>query len=731
MSAPLRLGSGAVAAAGAPPKAAMLDRAACAGLPVPDGVVVITADPSEARACLLACPVAVRSAFGGEDGAGASMAGRFTSVLGVDGADPDALEAAAGEVLASAAAGPATATAVLVMRMVPAVHAGVAFTERDHEDDLVNWTAGLADRLVSGDEPGARLTLPKLRRLERPGAAGPPFAGRLQVLLRDVRRVFGEGDWDVEWADDGRVCHLVQVRPVTRPAVRDETFTIANHKEILPPLPSRFMASMIGSCGDGLIEWFRRHDARVPAGRPLVEVFHGRPMINMSLLVDMTRVWGVPSRLVTDSLGGDLPGEAAGARPLRLLVSAPRLLRIGVAQTRAAAATRRTELEILRRTADPGDTFAACIETLRWEYRALVNQMAALTSAMSVPVSLLRRAGTLPEHSRRHRTAATAMADDLAELRALAARDPEARDELAAGRLPAGPVWEAAWRRWCRAHGHRGVFESDIARPRYAEEPAPILATAALPQPGDARPVGRTVRGRLTGPLWRRAAGPLAERERLRSAAMLGFARIRRRLLELADEAVADGRLPRREAIWDLEVDEVRLLDGGGRLPEGLLERRAREIAEDRAVTVPDLMRRFGGVPAVTPGDGATRGITLTPGTVTGTAWVLAEPSIEPPAGVTPPVVLIARSVDPGWIPTFARVAGVVVETGGDLSHGSIILRELGIPAITNVHGVTGRVRTGDRVELRAGAGSVRVVGRGDMTTPAEPDGVRGVGRGS
>ena len=57
------------------------------------------------------------------------------------------------------------------------------------------------------------------------------------------------------------------------------------------------------------------------------------------------------------------------------------------------------------------------------------------------------------------------------------------------------------------------------------------------------------------------------------------------------------------------------------------------------------------------------------------------------------------------------RVAGRVVETGGDLSHGSIILREIGLPAITNVRGVTRVIQTGDEVVLRAGSGVVERVG--------------------
>jgi pyruvate,water dikinase len=76
------------------------------------------------------------------------------------------------------------------------------------------------------------------------------------------------------------------------------------------------------------------------------------------------------------------------------------------------------------------------------------------------------------------------------------------------------------------------------------------------------------------------------------------------------------------------------------------------------------------------------------------------------PAGT----VLVARSVDAGWIPTFALVAAVVVETGGDLSHGSILLRERGVPAVTNVRGVTRALATGDPVEVRAGAGVVELL---------------------
>ena len=85
--------------------------------------------------------------------------------------------------------------------------------------------------------------------------------------------------------------------------------------------------------------------------------------------------------------------------------------------------------------------------------------------------------------------------------------------------------------------------------------------------------------------------------------------------------------------------------------------------------------------------------------------------SLEPPAGFLPSdTILVARAVDAAWIPTFSRVAGVAVEVGGDLSHGSITLREMGLPAVTNVRGATRAFRTGARLVLRADEGTVERV---------------------
>jgi pyruvate,water dikinase len=78
-------------------------------------------------------------------------------------------------------------------------------------------------------------------------------------------------------------------------------------------------------------------------------------------------------------------------------------------------------------------------------------------------------------------------------------------------------------------------------------------------------------------------------------------------------------------------------------------------------------------------------------------------------ARLDPGEVLVAPSTDPGWTPLFMTAAGLVMEKGGAMSHGAVIAREYGIPAVVGVAGALERVRTGDRVEVDGDAGQVTV----------------------
>jgi rifampicin phosphotransferase len=681
----LALGSGAVAAAGIGPKAALLDRARRAGLPVPEGTVVPDGvDPPADPSVWGLTPLAVRSAFSAEDTDTSSLAGWFQTVLRVA---PDGVPAAVEGVRASASAhqGPIRRD-VLVMAMVEARTAGVAFSEPGFYDDLVNLTDGTAERLVAGAEPGRRVLLPRLE----PAPRG--WERRLQQVLRRVRRHFGDRPWDVEWADDGRRCWLVQLRPVTAPTRRDEALTIANHAEILPALPSALMTSVIAAAGPDLFAWYRRFDPSLPANRPFLEEVAGRPFINLSLLEDLLRHLGLPTRLVADSIGGP-PERDLPARPARILRKSPVLMRMGAAQVGAIARAGAREERLAAIGRRPAGSFAEALEQLRAAHVGLVTGMFPLSSAIGPPLAVLRRLGVLVEHAARHRTVTTELAEAVDGLRG---------PDRSVGDLDA----------FLHRFGHRGIYESDVARPRYRDDPSPLLGTAAGPTPaGRAAPPPLTVRGRLTRPIWWIARPPLAARERLRHEAMRAFADVRDSLVTLAARAVAEGRLPDVDHLWLLTLDEARRLDAGWSPDDGFWASRRAGREAQAALSPPPVVHRHDD-PAEwgdeRPATGRLRGLSLTAGDVDGRAWVLQEPATDLPEGFDPATtVLVARSVDAGWIPTVALVAAVVVETGGDLSHGSILLRERGVPAVTNVRGATRAFVTGDPVSVRAGAGIV------------------------
>ncbi|MEM9464431.1 MAG: PEP-utilizing enzyme [Actinomycetota bacterium] len=677
--AALVLGAGGFEAHGVPAKAALLDRARRAGLQVPDGMVALDGGDAETAAthAPAATSFAVRSAFGAEDGAASSRAGWFETELRVPRADlADSIE----RVRSSRnRVDDAIRADVLVMAMVDAQHAGVAFTEPDTYDDIVNTVTGTAEGLVAGDEAGDRLLLP---RIETPDQ---PWARRLRDLLARVRHEFGDRPWDIEWADDGQRCWLVQIRPITAPPRRQEFLTLANHAETLPDLPSTLMTSVIAEAGPELFGWYRRFDPSLPADRPFLVVRGGRPLINLTLLEDMLRHLGLPTGLVADSIGGD----AAVRRPAnlrRLMRKLPVLVRMGLAQLGAVADSKR----IRRRFVDlPGgrDTFAAALDDLHEAYVRLVTGMFPLSSGIGPPLSILRRVGTLDEHAARHRTITTEMAAEMAAIGHDAAR----RDEFLS------------------RFGHRGVYESDVARPRYAERPE-LLAGAASADSERRRP-RRTIRGVLTWPIWAAASRPMAARELLRHDAMRAFTAVRHDLARLAGAAVADGRLRSVDDVWLLEAHEARALDDGWAPDAGFWTEREdhrRDLAE---LVVPttvaaDLDPAAWSSVGVDPGD-AIVGMGLTSGVVTGRAWVLDEPSAEPPPHADEPVVLVARSIDAGWIATMAAADAVVAEIGGDLSHGSILIRELGLPAVTNARGVTRAFTTGERVTVDATTGRV------------------------
>jgi pyruvate,water dikinase len=103
------------------------------------------------------------------------------------------------------------------------------------------------------------------------------------------------------------------------------------------------------------------------------------------------------------------------------------------------------------------------------------------------------------------------------------------------------------------------------------------------------------------------------------------------------------------------------------------------------------------------------KGLACCKGVVTAKVRVIEDPRVE---ALGPGEILVARHTDPGWIAVFANAAGVIAERGSLLSHSAIVAREMGVPCVVSLKGVTQWLKTGDTVRLDGGAGTVERVSR-------------------
>jgi pyruvate,water dikinase len=197
----------------------------------------------------------------------------------------------------------------------------------------------------------------------------------------------------------------------------------------------------------------------------------------------------------------------------------------------------------------------------------------------------------------------------------------------------------------------------------------------------------------------------LGLREEGKHHLLRGFAVLRRLLLEL------DRRHGLNGGLFFLTPEELPQLGAGADLSGRIAERRKRRGIvlglEVPPVLFSDDLEAIGR--AHRPeGVDVLQGVPLSAGVAEAPALVLEEP----PAGAAPPgpYILVCPSTDPAWVPLFDGARGLVMETGGVLSHGAIVAREYGLPAVAGLAGVQRHLRSGQRLRVDGGSGTVTLL---------------------
>ncbi len=269
-------------------------------------------------------------------------------------------------------------------------------------------------------------------------------------------------------------------------------------------------------------------------------------------------------------------------------------------------------------------------------------------------------------------------------------------------------------------HGHRS-FSLDIAVPTFAEAPAQVKRLRQMMQDQRRRIPAeeRETQIRLT-PIVALARRYTGMREDQRYYWQKALAVSRQLYLILADRLIADGVIDERDAVfYATHQDLADYFDG--KLPKNDLAQRIsvrqgewreyqREFEQSPTESYPPFLR--GDVPVFNVG--ATRAVTqwrgraVSPGIARGRVRVVQ--SADELARVQPGEIMIAPATDPAWTPVFTRIAGLVVERGGVLSHSAVIAREYRIPAVAGIANIVNEMHDGEMIEVDGTQGVVRYV---------------------
>ncbi|MBN2004028.1 MAG: phosphoenolpyruvate synthase [Anaerolineae bacterium] len=333
---------------------------------------------------------------------------------------------------------------------------------------------------------------------------------------------------------------------------------------------------------------------------------------------------------------------------------------------------------------------------------------------------------------------------------ATAILDTPATDLVRMCAAPSSPAWQTFGERLqahLRAFGHI-IYDLDFAKALPLDDPTPMLETVKMylsgrgASPHERQKELENRRIQATAAVLQRLKGlkswafrkslkwaqSLAEiRESALSDIGLGYPALRRMLRELGERLVAAGAIARPDDIYWLECAELEpaltALERGDAI-ETLAQRVEQRIKRWRALkqvtpppTLPPRKRYLGiDMSAFTPATAESqtgdtlKGVAASAGKVTAPARVLHGP--EDFGQMQPGNVLIATTTTPAWTPLFAMASAIVTDIGGPLSHGSIVAREYGIPAVMGTGVATKRIQNGQMITVDGNTGVVTLTGQ-------------------
>ncbi len=310
-------------------------------------------------------------------------------------------------------------------------------------------------------------------------------------------------------------------------------------------------------------------------------------------------------------------------------------------------------------------------------------------------------------------------------------------DEM--GDLDGGPEASDAIVDYLHKYGMRCVGEIDIARPRWSERPSALLPIilANVESFESGASVRRFERGRQeaqqkeqevlerlrglpdgeskaneTKRMIDRLRTFIGYREHPKYGMVSRYFAYKQALLKEAERLVQDQVLRAEDDIYFLTFQELQEVVRSNHADHELIQTRRDQFRSHQALTPPRVLTSDGeGIAGVYRRDdvptGALAGLSVSGGTVEGRARVILDMA---DADLKPGDILVTVHTDPSWSPLFVAIAGLVTEVGGLMTHGAVVAREYGLPAVVGVEHATRLIVDGQQIRVHGTDGYVELL---------------------
>jgi pyruvate,water dikinase len=287
-------------------------------------------------------------------------------------------------------------------------------------------------------------------------------------------------------------------------------------------------------------------------------------------------------------------------------------------------------------------------------------------------------------------------------------------------------------------YGMRGTGEIDVTRPRWREVPTQLVPAILSHIKGvglgqhrlnflAGNKEAELAAGRLLARLRQKPLGVfktwfmrrlikvhrslIGIREHPKYFIVQNFDLIKQAILQEATKLVETGILEYPEEVFWLSLREIKEVIETQRLDRNLITRRQEKFQRDEKLTPPRAITSEGEIITAKPGThvppGALAGSPVSAGTVEGRARVILKLG---EAKMDKGDILVTPYTDPGWTPLFPLAAGLVTEVGGLMTHGAVVAREYGIPAVVGLDNATRKIRDGQKIRVDGTLGFVEIL---------------------